>query len=156
MKTIINRLKHWYKIKLDGPPVPKYLSGKQTLKVKNMKTIICDIDGTLLNYLHDRPLSERGKTDHVALPGTVKQMRQWEVDGCRIIIITGRRESERTRTIAELERVGIPYDMLLMGFADSGRVLINDVNSKGTVKAHAVSLPRDQGFDEYDWSEVGL
>ena len=121
-----------------------------------MKTIICDIDGTLLNYLHDRPLSERGKTDHVALPGTVKQMRQWEVDGCRIIIITGRRESERTRTIAELERVGIPYDMLLMGFADSGRVLINDVNSKGTVKAHAVSLPRDQGFDEYDWSEVGL
>ena len=156
MKTIINRLKHWYKIKLDGPLVPKYLSGKQTLKVKNMKTIICDIDGTLLNYLHDRPLSERGKTDHVALPGTVKQMRQWEVDGCRIIIITGRRESERTRTIAELERVGIPYDMLLMGFADSGRVLINDVNSKGTVKAHAVSLPRDQGFDEYDWSEVGL
>ena len=156
MKTIINRLKHWYKIKLDGPSVPKYLSGKQTLKVKNMKTIICDIDGTLLNYLHDRPLSERGKTDHVALPGTVKQMRQWEVDGCRIIIITGRRESERTRTIAELERVGIPYDMLLMGFADSGRVLINDVNSKGTVKAHAVSLPRDQGFDEYDWSEVGL
>ena len=156
MKTIINRLKHWYKIKLDGPPVPKYLSGKQKSKVKSMKTIICDIDGTLLNYLHDRPLSERGKTDHVALPGTVKQMRQWEVDGCRIIIITGRRESERTRTIAELERVGIPYDMLLMGFADSGRVLINDVNSKGTVKAHAVSLPRDQGFDEYDWSEVGL
>ena len=156
MKTIINRLKQWYKIKLDGPPVPKYLSGKQTLKVKNMKTIICDIDGTLLNYLHDRPLSERGKTDHVALPGTVERMRQWEVDGCRIIIITGRRESERTRTITELERVGIPYDMLLMGFADSGRVLINDVNSKGTVKAHAVSLPRDQGFNEYDWTQVGL
>ena len=156
MQTIINRLKQWYKIKLDGPPVPKYLSGKQTLKVKNMKTIICDIDGTLLNYLHDRPLSERGKTDHVALPGTVERMRQWEVDGCRIIIITGRRESERTRTIAELERVGIPYDMLLMGFADSGRVLINDVNSKGTVKAHAVSLPRDQGFNEYDWTQVGL
>ena len=156
MKTIINRLKQWYKIKLDGPPVPKYLSGKQTLKVKNMKTIICDIDGTLLNYLHDRPLSERGKTDHVALPGTVERMRQWEVDGCRIIIITGRRESQRIRTVAELERVGIPYDMLLMGFADSGRVLINDVNSKGTVKAHAVSLPRDQGFNEYDWTQVGL
>ena len=156
MKTIITRLKQWYKIKLDGPPVPKYLSGKQTLKVKNMKTIICDIDGTLLNYLHDRPLSERGKTDHVALPGTVERMRQWEVDGCRIIIITGRRESQRTRTVAELERVGIPYDMLLMGFADSGRVLINDVNSKGTVKAHAVSLPRDQGFNEYDWTQVGL
>jgi hypothetical protein len=43
-----------------------------------------------------------------------------------------------------------------MGFADSGRVLINDINSKGKVKAHAVSLPRDQGFDEFDWTQVGL
>jgi len=31
----IDRLKHWYEIKMEGPPVPKYLSGKQTLKVKN-------------------------------------------------------------------------------------------------------------------------
>lgn len=119
-----------------------------------MKTIICDIDGTLLDYLHDKPSDERG--EHVALPGAVEKMQQWEVMGCRIIIITGRRESERKRTVAELEKARIPYDVLLMGYADSGRVLINDVNSKGTVKAHAVSLPRDQGFDEYDWSEVGL
>ena len=155
MKTV-NRLKKWFKIKMNGPPVPKCLSGKKKLKVEIMKTIICDIDGTLLNYQHDT-IPQAGHTkDYTSLPGAVEKMRQWEVQGCRIIIITGRRESERTRTIAELERVGIPYDMLLMGFADSGRVLINDVNSKGTVKAHAVSLPRDQGFDEYDWSEVGL
>ena len=32
MKTIINRLKHWYEIKMEGPPVPKYLSGKQKIK----------------------------------------------------------------------------------------------------------------------------
>ena len=89
-----------------------------------MKTIICDIDGTLLNYLHDKPLNERDKIDHVALPGTVERMRQWEVDGCRIIIITGRRESQRNRTVEELERVGIPYDMLLMGFADSVEFLL--------------------------------
>ena len=119
-----------------------------------MKTIICDIDGTLLNYLHDRPLSERD--EHVALPGAVKRMREWEAQGCRIIIITGRRESERTRTVAELEKARIPYDLLLMGFADSGRVLINDVGKHGNCKAHAVSLPRDQGFNDFDWSEVGL
>ena len=121
-----------------------------------MKTIICDIDGTLLNYLHDKPLSERGDHDHVALPGAVEKMRSWEAKGHRIIIITGRRESERAKTVVELEQARIPYDMLLMGFADTGRVLINDVGSKGNCKAHAVSLPRDEGFDEYDWTQVGL
>jgi|TARA_R110000744_G_scaffold87480_6_gene170769 hypothetical protein len=118
-----------------------------------MKTIICDIDGTLLNYLHDKPLVYR---DHVALPGAVEKMRSWEAKGHRIIIITGRRESERAKTVVELEQARIPYDMLLMGFADTGRVLINDVGSKGNCKAHAVSLPRDEGFDEYDWTQVGL
>ena len=119
-----------------------------------MKTIICDIDGTLLDYLHDKPSDERG--EHVALPGAVEKMQQWEVMGCRIIIITGRRESERKRTVAELEKACIPYDVLLMGYADSGRVLINDVGKHGNCKAHAVSLPRDQGFKAVDWSEVGL
>ena len=46
--------------------------------------------------------------------------------------------------------------MLIMGFADTGRVLINDIGKQGQCKAHAVSLPRDQGFNEYDWGEVGL
>ena len=119
-----------------------------------MKTVICDIDGTLLDYLHDKSAEERG--EHIPLPGAVEKMRQWEVMGCRIIIITGRRESERARTVAELEKARIPYDTLLMGYADSGRVLINDVGKHGNCKAHAVSLPRDQGFNEYDWSEVGL
>ena len=41
-----------------------------------------------------------------------------------------------------------------MGYADSGRVLINDEGSK--TKAHAVSLERDKGFKEYDWRKVGL
>ena len=122
--------------------------------VVEMKTVICDIDGTLLDYLHDKSAEERG--EHIPLPGAVEKMRQWEVMGCRIIIITGRRESERARTVAELEKARIPYDTLLMGFADSGRVLINDVGKHGNCKAHAVSLPRDQGFNEYDWSEVGL
>tara|TARA_R100000315_G_C5215306_1_gene128484 strand:+ start:224 stop:589 length:366 start_codon:yes stop_codon:yes gene_type:complete len=121
-----------------------------------MKTIICDIDGTLLDYQHDTIPHSGHTRDHTALPGVVKKMRQWEVQGCRIIIITGRRESERARTEKDLRYHNIPYDMLIMGFADTGRVLINDVGGKGECKAHAVSLPRDQGFDEFDWKEVGL
>jgi len=119
-----------------------------------MKTIICDIDGTLLDYLHDKPLDERKQ--HTALAGVVEHMRDWEIQGCRIIIVTGRRESERVRTVEELQSQGIPYDLLLMGFADTGRVLINDVSKQGVCKAHAVSLPRDQGFNEFDWTQVGL
>ena len=126
------------------------------MKWSGMKTIICDIDGTLLNYLHHEIPHPGHTKDHVALPGVIKKMRQWEVQGCRIIIITGRRESERERTERDLRYFHIPYDVLLMGYADTGRVLINDINEKGKCKAHAVSLPRDQGFEEFDWKEVGL
>ena len=38
-----------------------------------MKTIICDIDGTLLDYQHDT-IPHAGHTrDHTALPGVVKR-----------------------------------------------------------------------------------
>ena len=121
-----------------------------------MKTIICDIDGTLLDYQHKTIPQPGHKKEHVSLPGAVEKMRQWEMRGCRIIIITGRRESERKRTEKELRHHHIPYDMLIMGFADTGRVLINDVGGKGECKAHAVSLPRDEGLNKFDWSKVGL
>ena len=68
--------------------------------------------------------------------------------------MTGRRESLRKKTEQDLQRLGIPYDLLLMGYADTGRILINDEGSK--VKAQAVSLPRDQGFTNYEWEKVGL
>ena len=57
------------------------------MKWSGMKTIICDIDGTLLNYLHHEIPHPGHTKDHVALPGVIEKMRQWEVQGCRIIII---------------------------------------------------------------------
>ena len=42
---------------------------------KIMKTIICDIDGTLLNYQHDT-IPQAGHTkDYTSLPGAVEKMR---------------------------------------------------------------------------------
>ena len=76
--------------------------------------------------------------------------------GCRIILITGRRESVREITEATLRDFGIPYDVLLMGYADTGRVLINDINWKGRVKAHAINLNRDEGFENIEWGEAEL
>jgi|TARA_B100000700_G_scaffold326239_1_gene437188 hydroxymethylpyrimidine pyrophosphatase-like HAD family hydrolase len=117
-----------------------------------MKTIICDIDGTLVTYKKDT--LGIVKTPHDVLPGVIKHMNRWENEGCKIILMTGRRENLRKITEEELTKLGIPFDQLIMGCADSGRVLINDEGSK--VKAHAVSLPRDKGFNDYDWREVGL
>ena len=118
-----------------------------------MKTIICDIDGTLTKF---SGLGHLGVANlpHELLPGVRERMRKWEAQGHRIILITGRRESVRERTESELRRLGIPFDVLLMGYADGGRILINDVGPK--VKAHAVNVPRDEGWNEIDWPAVGL
>ena len=118
-----------------------------------MKTIICDIDGTLVKYTGEGHLGIM-KREHELLPGVYRRLRKWEAQGHRIILITGRRESIRERTESELRRLGIPFDMLLMGYADSGRILINDVGPR--VKAHAVNVPRDVGWEDADWESVGL
>ena len=118
-----------------------------------MKTVIVDIDGTLTKYMAGGHLAIM-ETPHEVLPGVVDKMRQWESQGHRIILMTGRRESVRERTESELRRLGIPWDTLLMGHADSGRILINDIGSK--VKAHAVNVERDAGMVEVDWKRVDL
>ena len=120
-----------------------------------MKTIICDIDGTIFQYPADGNFGLNNENP-VLLPGVLKKFNQWEMKGCRIVLITGRRESWRSVTEAALRRAAIPFDVLIMGFADTGRVLINDINSKGKVKAHAVNLKRDEGFESVDWEGLDL
>ena len=120
-----------------------------------MKTIICDIDGTLVKYTGEGHLGIMNK-EHELLPGVLGRMRRWEVQGHRIILITGRRESIRERTESELRRLGIPFDVLLMGYADEGRFLINDLGYNGKVKGFAVNVERDKGWNNYDWPSIGL
>jgi len=115
-----------------------------------MKTIICDIDGTIFKYSpngHDAIANEEPEL----LPNVKERFKKWENAGHRIVLITGRRESVRDITEATLVNSGIPFDVLLMGHADTGRILINDVSNAGQCKAHAISLPRDAGF--YGWLE---
>ena len=120
-----------------------------------MKTIICDIDGTLTEYMGGghKAIMEQ---DHIACPGVVDRMRHWEAQGHRIILITGRRESVRERTESELRRLGIPFDILLMGYADSGRILINDLSPGLGTKCHAVPVLRDGDWNKVNWGAVGL
>ena len=114
-----------------------------------MKTIICDIDGTLTEYMGGGHLAIM-ENDHIPCPGVIDKMRDWEAAGHRIILITGRRESVRQRTEDELRRLGIPFDVLLMGYADSGRYLINDISPNVGNKAHAINISRDGGFEDVE------
>jgi len=117
-----------------------------------MKTIICDIDGTIVKYFKNyMGILANG---HIPLPGVVQQMNDWENKGHKIILMTGRRENLRKITEKALTELGIPFDMLIMGCADSGRVLINDQGKN--CKAHAASLFRDEGFEHFNWETVGL
>ena len=120
-----------------------------------MKTIICDIDGTLVKYIGEGHFGIMNK-EHELLPGVRERMRRWEAQGHRIILITGRRESIRERTESELRRLGIPFDVLLMGYADEGRFLINDLGHNGKVKGFVVNVERDKGWNNYDWPSIGL
>ena len=120
-----------------------------------MKTIICDIDGTIFKYTPDGS-AQIVSGDQQLLPGVREIFNRWEAVGHNIILITGRRESLRDFTEKTLIDNGIPFDQLIMGCPDSGRVLINDLNFEGKIKAHAVNLERDIGMTYYDWNEVGL
>ena len=94
--------------------------------------------------------------DHELLPGVLERMRLWEAQGHKIILMTGRRESVRERTESELRRLGVPFDTLLMGHADSGRVLINDLSPGLGTKCHAVPVIRDGDWSKVNWGAVGL
>ena len=62
------------------------------------------------------------------------------------MIATGRKESLREPTIKQLQKVGIYYDKLIMGFGGGDRILINDRKpNSDRDTAYAINLERDKG-----------
>ena len=109
------------------------------------KTIICDIDGTLLK--HHGNLSEQFSRDPELLPGALEKINEWDLKGYKIILMTGRKESMRKITQEQLDKLGIFYDQLVMGVTNGERVLINDLKSNSEVKtANAFCVPRNKGI----------
>ena len=113
------------------------------------KTVFCDIDGTLLKH-HGDILQNASRTAEV-LPNVYESLKEWERRNYRIILITGRKESERGRTEAILQSLHIPYDALLMGLPNGDRVIINDRKSDATrPSAYALSPARNAGLVNQD------
>ena len=111
------------------------------------KTIICDIDGTLL-YHHNEGVSKQvEQTWNKLLEGTTEKFNEWDAKSYNVILITGRRESQRKETEKQLYSLGLFWDHLIMGVGGGDRVIINDRkpnNERNT--AYAVNLNRNEGI----------
>lgn len=125
-------------------------------QIKNMKekdnrpkTIICDIDGTLI--LHEGPILAAMVTDRsdyrgLVLPQVKEKFEEWDRKGYYIVLLTGRKESMRKNTISYLSSLGLFWDQLIMGIGGGPRVLINDRKVDGTDTAFAINLERNEGL----------
>ena len=111
------------------------------------KTIICDIDGVLLRH-NNNGLSNQILENPKPLDGTIEKLTEWDSKGYNIILITGRRESQRKNTEKQLTMHGVFYDQLVMGVGGGDRVVINDRkpnSDKDT--AYAINLYRNEGIE---------
>lgn len=109
------------------------------------KTIICDIDGTLI--YHNKPSIVASELYvPCLLEGTIDKLNEWERKGYNIILLTGRKESMRKVTEQQLTKLGIYYDQLIMGVGGGPRYLINDCKPDNTEAAFAINIIRNEGI----------
>jgi len=77
-------------------------------------------------------------------------MNEWDKKSYHVIITTGRKESTREATVKQLQRAGILYDQLIMGFGGGDRILINDRKSDGRDAASVINLDRNVGMGKIE------
>jgi hypothetical protein len=76
-------------------------------------------------------------------------LKEWDIKGYRIVLLTGRRESTRAETERQLTEAGIFFDQLIMGVTGGVRVLINDCKPNSTVAtAEARTVLRNAGISD--------
>ncbi len=117
------------------------------------KTIICDIDGTLVWHRPGNGPSHILTHPAEILDGTIEKLEEWDKKGYNIILLTGRKESLREKTERDLQKLGIFYDMLIMGVGGGARVLINDLkpsDSEDNPTAVAITIKRNVGISDID------
>lgn len=109
-----------------------------------MKTIFCDIDGTLC--VHHEDIVRQHSEDLVLLPGTLEVLKEWERNQYTIILVTGRKESHRKNLEEQLKKAGIFWDQLIMGLSNGPRVVVNDVKIGGEQRALCYNVIRNGGI----------
>jgi hydroxymethylpyrimidine pyrophosphatase-like HAD family hydrolase len=119
------------------------------MKVQRPKTVICDIDGTLIE--HRGAASRHMSNSPKILPYVIDRLEEWDLKGYSIVLLTGRKESMRNKTEQQLEMCGIFYDQLIMGVGGGQRILINDLkptdSDPNNPTAVAINLKRNEGLE---------
>lgn len=112
-----------------------------------MKTIFCDIDGTLVYYDSSDIAKQLSPDNKLCLtPGTKEKLSEWIKSGYNIILTTGRRESARKVTEDQLRDLSITYNQLIMGVVGE-RYLINDRKlGNKDVACTAITVDRNNGI----------
>lgn len=114
---------------------------------KRPKTIFIDIDGTI--FLHEGDRSQCALGERPILPGVKEKFLEWDAKGYNIVLVSGRRESDREVTERQLAYHGLFYDHLILGIGGGIRVLINDLKPNSDVStARAISLKRNRGLED--------
>jgi dTDP-glucose pyrophosphorylase len=131
-----------------------YIGRKKEYNKDKLKTIICDLDGTILKHIH-----RYSKINEVPtlLKGVRKKIDEWDSIGHKIILMTGRKESAREVTVNILKNLAIPYDLLIMGVGNGNRILINDkITETSFDRSSSINVITDEGFEDINWNEFGL
>lgn len=113
------------------------------------KTLFLDIDGTLVEHKNPNLTSLPSHKMNV-LDGTIEKLLEWNKKGYTIILVTGRRESNREITVKQLQEAGIFYDQLIMGIGRGPRVVVNDLKPNGIISAYSFNIVRDSGVKSID------
>lgn len=113
------------------------------------KTMILDIDGTLLK--HFGKISDIWDHEPERLDGVLERIDEWCTRGFQIILFTGRPESMRALTVEQLRQLKISYDQLVVGVGIGSRILVNDLRpGDSTPTAAAVNIARNQGIADLE------
>ena len=122
---------------------------------QNYKTIFSDIDGTLIEQVRFEDLDPNVVN---VLPGVAEKMNEWYEAGHHIVLTTARPWNLELITKQQMETAGIRYHQIVMGIGREERILINNNSSKDPQRNRAFGVPvlRDGGFENLEWSSVGL
>ena len=115
------------------------------------KTIFCDLDGTLTKHPGPEFSTVLQDPDHrlELLPGVKEFLMKIDKERYHLVITTGRKESAREATVKQLQKAGILYDQLIMGFGGGDRILINDRKVGRTEDtAFAINVTRNEGVKD--------
>lgn len=116
------------------------------------RLLLFDIDGVLL-YTTGTLTGQITETAK-RLQGVLDQFHKWDVEGHKIFLLTGRKESAREETIQQLKSVGLFWDQLIMGAGGGQRFLFNDLKpTNDAPTAIAINLVRNEGLADIDLDE---